>query len=122
MQSRPTFCKQGRWRKRLSRITALLFPMKEEQARCSADGQPIPPTRRAAGEMMMKRRIAWIFCLATLLPLPQLLAGELRETMYEGTWLTTNRQLDGRMTCVVTELAGNKWQGHFYGVWQGQSF
>jgi hypothetical protein len=45
-----------------------------------------------------------------------------RELVYEGTWVTTNRPLDGTMTCVVTELAGNQWRGHFHGVWQGQAF
>lgn len=42
--------------------------------------------------------------------------------MYEGTWVTTNRKLDGPMTCVVTKLGDNKWRGHFYGVWQGVDF
>lgn len=45
-----------------------------------------------------------------------------KETIYEGTWVTTNRRLDGRMTCVVTEAGENRWTGHFYGVWQGVEF
>ena len=45
-----------------------------------------------------------------------------KETTYEGTWRTTNRRLDGRMTCVVRELGDERWNGHFYGVWQGVSF
>src|SRR5437763_16801406 len=45
-----------------------------------------------------------------------------RELVYEGTWVTTNRPLDGTMTCVVTELGDNQWRGHFHGVWQGQAF
>jgi hypothetical protein len=49
-------------------------------------------------------------------------AASAKERVYEGTWITTNRPLDGTMTCVVTELGENKWRGHFYGVWQGQSF
>jgi len=44
------------------------------------------------------------------------------ELVYEGTWLTTNRRLDGTLTCVVTDLGGNKWRGHFSGNWEGQEF
>lgn len=42
--------------------------------------------------------------------------------VYQGTWVTTNRELNGTMTCVVTALGSNKWRGHFYGVWSGQRF
>src|SRR5947207_11986189 len=45
-----------------------------------------------------------------------------KDVVYEGTWVTTNRQLDGPITCVVTDLGDNKWRGHFYGVWQGVEF
>jgi hypothetical protein len=48
-------------------------------------------------------------------------AGE-KDRVYEGTWVTTNRPLDGTMTCVITDLGENRWRGHFYGVWQGVSF
>ena len=44
------------------------------------------------------------------------------ELVYEGTWLTTNRKLDGTMTAVVTENGDNKWKGKFYGVWEGRKF
>jgi len=44
------------------------------------------------------------------------------DAVYEGTWLTTNRKLDGTLTCVVTNLGGNRWHGHFYGTWEGVSF
>jgi hypothetical protein len=44
------------------------------------------------------------------------------EFVYEGTWLTTNRKLDGPLTCVVTDLGNNQWHGHFYGSWQSQPF
>src|SRR5437762_5540525 len=44
------------------------------------------------------------------------------DQVFEGTWVTTNRRLDGPMTCVVTDLGDNKWQGHFYGSWQGVNF
>ena len=30
--------------------------------------------------------------------------------------------LDGTMTCVVTDLGNNTWQGRFHGVWHGQEF
>jgi hypothetical protein len=44
------------------------------------------------------------------------------DAMYVGTWKTTNRKLDGTMTCAVKELGDEKWQGRFYGVWQGVPF
>jgi len=44
------------------------------------------------------------------------------DRVYEGTWNTTNRPLDGTMTCVVTDLGDNHWRGVFSGVWQGQEF
>src|SRR3954447_15318875 len=49
-------------------------------------------------------------------------AASAKGLVYEGTWVTTNRPLDGTMTCVVTELGENQWQGRFYGVWEGQAF
>ena len=42
--------------------------------------------------------------------------------VYRGTWVTTNRILDGKMTCVVTSLGPNKWRGHFSGSFDGRSF
>jgi len=36
--------------------------------------------------------------------------------------MTTNRRLDGTMTCVVTKLGDQQWRGHFYGVWQEVPF
>jgi len=45
-----------------------------------------------------------------------------RDYVFEGMWRTTNRPLDGKMTCVVTDLGDQKWQGRFYGVWQGAAF
>ena len=44
------------------------------------------------------------------------------EGSYEGTWVTTNRKLDGTITCVVTDLGNHRWSGHFYGVWQRREF
>jgi hypothetical protein len=41
------------------------------------------------------------------------------EYVYHGPWKTTNRKLDGEMTCIVTPLWNNAWRGRFYGVWQG---
>ncbi|HYT95213.1 MAG TPA: hypothetical protein VEL76_41230 [Gemmataceae bacterium] len=42
--------------------------------------------------------------------------------VYEGTWVTTNRKLDGPLICVVTDLGNNQWRGHFSGVWEGVEF
>lgn len=44
------------------------------------------------------------------------------DTVYEGTWVTTNRPLNGRLTCVVIDLGDNQWQGHFSGDWNGAQF
>jgi hypothetical protein len=44
------------------------------------------------------------------------------DLIYEGTWVTTNRKLDGTMTCVATDLGKEKWKGRFYGEWQGSKF
>lgn len=44
------------------------------------------------------------------------------DVIYEGDWHTTNRKLDGTMTCIVTEKSDEKWRGRFFGVWQGVAF
>src|SRR5262245_41165369 len=44
------------------------------------------------------------------------------EVTYEGTWHTTNRKLDGTLSCVVTELSAGDWRGRFVGTWQGAPF
>ncbi len=44
------------------------------------------------------------------------------DAVYEGVWHTTNRKLDGKMTCAVKDLGENKWTGRFWGVWQGVPF
>jgi opacity protein-like surface antigen len=57
--------------------------------------------------------------LAALAALP---ASAADQRVYEGTWHTTNRKLDGPLTCVVTDAGSGNWKGRFYGVWQGISF
>jgi hypothetical protein len=42
-----------------------------------------------------------------------------QEHVYHGPWKTTNRKLDGEMTCIVTPVWKEAWRGRFYGVWQG---
>jgi len=44
------------------------------------------------------------------------------EYAYQGPWNTTNRKLDGDMTCIVTPIARHEWQGRFHGTWQGVPF
>lgn len=41
---------------------------------------------------------------------------------FEGTWLTKERRLDGRMTAVVKDLGGDQWSARFYGRWQGVDY
>jgi hypothetical protein len=60
--------------------------------------------------------------LIGLLLLVSSAAASAKDLIYEGTWVTTNRKLDGPMTCVVTDLGDNNWRGHFYGVWEGIKF
>jgi len=43
------------------------------------------------------------------------------EGTYTGTWVTTNRRLDGAMKCVLSKLP-DKWQGEFSGVWENRPF
>src|SRR5262245_22195231 len=45
-----------------------------------------------------------------------------KDLVYEGTWVTTNRPLDGPLTCVISDLGDNRWQGHFSGSWNGSQF
>jgi len=44
------------------------------------------------------------------------------EGTYSGTWLATNRRIDGTMMCVVSDLGGGRWKGTFSGVWHGRKF
>ena len=42
--------------------------------------------------------------------------------VYEGPWKTTNRKLDGIQIAVVKSVGIEKWEGRFYGEWQGVKF
>ena len=53
---------------------------------------------------------------------PQIAAADAGESRYVGSWRTTNRKLDGTMTCTVTLRGDEKWRGRFFGVWQGVPF
>ncbi len=44
------------------------------------------------------------------------------ELVYRGKWNTTNRKLDGEMTCVVERRTADSWEGRFFGTWQGVNF
>ena len=65
-------------------------------------------------------------CYRYFLPFVILLAGlgvaHGQDRVFEGPWKTTNRKLDGVMTAVVRDLGDERWQGRFYGVWQGVPF
>lgn len=37
---------------------------------------------------------------------------------YQGSWVTTNRKLDGTINCEVKQLSPDMWQGRFWGTWQ----
>jgi hypothetical protein len=63
-----------------------------------------------------------ILALAVVFVLPSISTCFAGDRVYEGSWHTTNRKLDGEMTCVVSEIGPKKWQGRFYGVWQGVAF
>ena len=63
---------------------------------------------------------------ASLLPVLMLVvacsAAAAGELAYQGKWNTTNRKLDGDVTCVMTPIAGSQWQGRFFGKFQGTPF
>ena len=63
-------------------------------------------------------------CVSLLLfvSMSQSVASAADTVTYEGPWHTINRKLDGTMTCIVTRLDGERWQGRFYGTWQGVNF
>jgi len=66
-------------------------------------------------------RLSVTLCLcASLIQLPSISGAD--TVTYEGPWHTINRKLDGTMTCIVTRLDGEHWQGRFYGTWQGVNF
>ena len=44
------------------------------------------------------------------------------ETVYSGPWMTTNRHLNGTMTCIVRKIEKEKWHGRFWGTWEGVDF
>jgi hypothetical protein len=61
-------------------------------------------------------------CLTMVILLPGRLGLRAEDYLYQGGWNTTNRRLDGVMTCVVKSTGHHKWQGRFYGNWQGAAF
>jgi hypothetical protein len=64
-------------------------------------------------------RLASMLAIAFLWAAPS--AVPAADNVYVGEWHTTNRKLDGTMTCVAT-LGNDNWRGRFYGVWQGVNF
>jgi hypothetical protein len=60
--------------------------------------------------------------LAVVVMLVLCSAATAKELVYQGTWNTTNRKLDGDMSCVVTLTARHELQGRFQGTWQGAPF
>jgi hypothetical protein len=84
---------------------------------------PLKQLERCAGSLAgfgggreMARFAAALAVLATCA------TAEGSEFVYHGSWKTTNRPLDGEMTCVVTPVAKHEWKGRFHGVWQGVQF
>ena len=69
---------------------------------------------------------AFASLLSCLVAAGSLALGDAREAAdrlaFQGPWQTTNRKLDGVMSCVVTKRAEQKWQGRFSGIWNGVSF
>jgi len=60
--------------------------------------------------------------LAVVVMLVVYSAATAKELVYRGIWNTTNRRLDGVMSCVVTLAAKHEWRGRFCGTWQGVPF
>ncbi len=44
------------------------------------------------------------------------------EAVYAGPWKTTNRKLDGTVTCAIRRIDKENWHGRFWGTWQGIDF
>lgn len=65
-------------------------------------------------------RAALLFGIAAILAYQPAISAD--DGVYEGTWRTTNRRLDGTMTCVAKDQQDGKWTGRFYGIWQGVPF
>src|SRR3982750_102569 len=63
-----------------------------------------------------------VLATVAVLVLPSISTCFAGDRVYEGSWNTTNRKLAGVMTCVVSQSGPQKWQGRFYGVWQGVAF
>ncbi len=49
-------------------------------------------------------------------------AADGEDAVYTGPWKTTNRKLDGTMTCAIRMVEKEKWHGRFWGTWQGVDF
>jgi hypothetical protein len=60
--------------------------------------------------------------LATLVVLVAPGPAGMNVAVFEGTWVTTNRRMEGTLSCVVTDLGGGHWRGHFQGAYQGTPF
>ena|SRR5437899_5604230 len=58
--------------------------------------------------------IIWVLSLCV--------SAKAEELVYRGKWNTTNRKLDGSMTCIVDRTAVDSWEGRFFGEWQGVKF
>ena len=92
----------------------------------------VPPARSEIGWALAAGRIAErrnrgctvksLLIFLVLLVWTATSAAAAKDVIYEGPWRTTNRMLDGVMTCRVTDLGAEKWRGRFYGVWQGVPF
>lgn len=65
-------------------------------------------------------RAALLFGIGAILAYQPVISAQ--DRVYEGVWRTTNRKLDGTMTCVVKAQGEGKWSGRFYGVWQAVPF
>jgi|GEM_PF-1445612 len=62
----------------------------------------------------------YLLLLGSFLTGAAIASGE--DRVFEGSWKTTNRPLDGILTAVVKDLGQDRWQGRFYGVWGGVPF
>lgn len=63
--------------------------------------------------------IRWVLALALWSACTHASAAD---KIFYGDWKTTNRKLEGQMTCIVKEKGKEKWEGRFYGIWQGVDF
>jgi len=81
-----------------------------------------PQRSRIMVRKIWRLSVALCLCVSFIVVLNRQSVAAADTVTYQGDWHTTNRKLDGTMTCIVTPTGDERWQGRFFGVWQGVNF